>query len=76
MTDAYERVPLDKMEVIGLPGEERLIYQCPCGDFFDISLGDLILGGRVAVCPSCSLEIVIVDASRDDVMRLAALIAD
>jgi diphthamide biosynthesis protein 3 len=35
-------------------------YPCPCGDRFEISLGDLRDGENVAVCPSCSLMIKVV----------------
>jgi diphthamide biosynthesis protein 3 len=38
-------------------------YPCPCGDRFEISIGDLRDGEEIAVCPSCSLMIrVIFDA--------------
>ena len=35
-------------------------YPCPCGDQFEISLGDLQEGEEVAVCPSCSLQIKVI----------------
>ena len=35
-------------------------YPCPCGDRFEISLGDLRDGEEVAVCPSCSLMIKVI----------------
>lgn len=35
-------------------------YPCPCGDRFEISIGDLRDGEDVAVCPSCSLMIKVV----------------
>ena len=35
-------------------------YPCPCGDQFEISLGDLQDGEEVAVCPSCSLQIKVI----------------
>ncbi|BDD58275.1 Diphthamide biosynthesis protein 3 [Monascus purpureus] len=39
-------------------------FPCPCGDRFEISIGDLRDGEDIAVCPSCSLMIrVIFDAS-------------
>lgn len=38
-------------------------FPCPCGDRFEISIGDLRDGEDIAVCPSCSLMIrVIFDA--------------
>ena len=45
-------------------------YPCPCGDQFEISLGDLRDGEEVAVCPSCSLQIkVIFDVVRTKSLR-------
>ena len=35
-------------------------YPCPCGDRFEISIGDLRDGEEIAVCPSCSLMIRVV----------------
>jgi diphthamide biosynthesis protein 3 len=35
-------------------------YPCPCGDRFEISLGDMRDGEDVGVCPSCSLMIRVV----------------
>lgn len=35
-------------------------FPCPCGDRFEISLGDLREGEEIAVCPSCSLMIRVV----------------
>lgn len=35
-------------------------YQCPCGDFFAISLDDLQSGEEIATCPSCTLVIRVV----------------
>ena len=35
-------------------------YPCPCGDRFEISIGDLRDGEDVAVCPSCSLMIKVI----------------
>lgn len=35
-------------------------YPCPCGDRFEISLGDLRNGEDVGVCPSCSLMIKVI----------------
>lgn len=35
-------------------------YPCPCGDRFQISLNDLLMGKEIAVCPSCSLQIKII----------------
>ncbi|RDI78109.1 hypothetical protein Vi05172_g11860 [Venturia inaequalis] len=35
-------------------------YPCPCGDRFEISIGDMRDGEDVGVCPSCSLMIRVV----------------
>ena len=35
-------------------------YPCPCGDRFEIPIGDLRDGEEVAVCPSCSLMIRVI----------------
>lgn len=35
-------------------------YPCPCGDRFEISLGDMRDGEDVGICPSCSLMIRVV----------------
>jgi diphthamide biosynthesis protein 3 len=35
-------------------------YPCPCGDRFEISIGDLRDGEDVAQCPSCSLMIRVI----------------
>ncbi|QDS73558.1 Diphthamide biosynthesis protein 3 [Venturia effusa] len=35
-------------------------YPCPCGDRFEISIGDMRDGEDVGICPSCSLMIRVV----------------
>ena len=35
-------------------------YPCPCGDRFEIGLGDLRAGEDIAVCPSCSLMVRVI----------------
>jgi len=35
-------------------------YPCPCGDKFEIALVELLDGGDVAVCPSCSLMVRVI----------------
>ncbi|KAG5948599.1 Diphthamide biosynthesis protein 3 [Claviceps sp. Clav32 group G5] len=35
-------------------------YPCPCGDRFQIALGDLRNEEDIAVCPSCSLMIRVI----------------
>jgi diphthamide biosynthesis protein 3 len=35
-------------------------YPCPCGDRFEIGIGELREGENIAICPSCSLQIRVV----------------
>ncbi|EWC47646.1 diphthamide biosynthesis protein 3 [Drechslerella stenobrocha 248] len=35
-------------------------YPCPCGDRFEIAIGDLREGEDIAVCPGCSLMIRVI----------------
>jgi diphthamide biosynthesis protein 3 len=59
---AYDEVDLDDMEWNG--ELKAYTYQCPCGDFFQITLDELKRGEDVAHCPSCSLVLVVIyDAS-------------
>ena len=55
----YETVHIDQMEYDADMNLFR--YPCPCGDLFEISVDDLLSGERVALCPSCSLTILIDD---------------
>ena len=53
----------DEIEIEDMTFDKKLQlyhYPCPCGDRFEISLGDLRDGEEVAVCPSCSLMIKVV----------------
>jgi diphthamide biosynthesis protein 3 len=53
----------DEIEIEDLtydPALQLYHFPCPCGDRFEISLGDLRDGEDVAVCPSCSLMIRVV----------------
>jgi len=53
----------DEIEIEDMTFDENLQiyhYPCPCGDRFEISLGDLRDGEEVAVCPSCSLMIKVI----------------
>ena len=57
----HEEVEIEDFEF----DEETKIYTfpCPCGDLFEISLGQLQAGEDIARCPSCSLIVkVIYDA--------------
>lgn len=58
----------DEIEIEDMTFDEDLqlyTYPCPCGDRFQIGLGDLQDNEDIAVCPSCSLMIrVIFDAVR------------
>lgn len=41
-------------------------YQCPCGDVFQITRGDLRAGEDIARCPSCTLVVRVVYDEDDD----------
>ena len=49
----YDTVQLSDMEF----QDSVFYYPCPCGDLFEISLTDVLNGGRIATCPTCSLKI-------------------
>ena len=40
-------------------------YPCPCGDRFEINLSDLHDEWKIAVCPSCSLQIRVIFETSD-----------
>ncbi|MCJ1447016.1 MAG: Diphthamide biosynthesis protein 3 [Stictis urceolatum] len=53
----------DDIEIEDMTFDETLQiyhYPCPCGDRFEISIGDLRDGEDVAQCPSCSLMIRVI----------------
>lgn len=53
----------DEIEIEDMTYDKKLQlyhYPCPCGDRFEISIGDLRDGEEVAVCPSCSLMIKVI----------------
>jgi diphthamide biosynthesis protein 3 len=53
----------DEIEIEDMTFDDTLQvyhYPCPCGDRFEISIGDLREGDEIAVCPSCSLMIRVV----------------
>jgi diphthamide biosynthesis protein 3 len=53
----------DEIEIEDMTFDPKLQiyhYPCPCGDRFEIFLGDLRDGEEVAVCPSCSLMIKVI----------------
>ena len=43
-------------------------YPCPCGDRFEIYMDDLRDGEKIAVCPSCSLQIRVI-FEKDDLPK-------
>ena len=63
----YETVHIDQMEYDRHMSLFR--YPCPCGDLFEIAVDDLLSGERVALCPTCSLTILI-----DDDVEVAAYV--
>jgi len=54
----YDEIEIEDMTYD--PAVQLFHFPCPCGDRFEISLGDLRDGEDVAVCPSCSLMIKVV----------------
>ena len=53
----------DEIEIEDLEWEreiETFFYPCPCGDRFQITLEELMMGEEIARCPSCSLTIRVV----------------
>jgi len=51
----YDEVNLQDLEFDEV--EEEYTYPCPCGDEFRISHAQLMRGERIALCPSCSLQL-------------------
>jgi len=54
----YDEIEIEDMTFD--PALQIYHFPCPCGDRFEISLGDLHDGEEVAVCPSCSLMIKVI----------------
>ena len=63
----YEEVEIEDLDF----DSEKLEYSypCPCGDRFRISLEDLWDGEDIALCPSCTLRIMII-YDEDDLPEL------
>ncbi|KAF2839633.1 CSL family zinc finger-containing protein [Patellaria atrata CBS 101060] len=64
MADSY----YDEIEIEDMVFDTKLQlyhFPCPCGDRFEISLGDLRDGEDVAVCPTCSLMIKVIFEASD-----------
>ncbi|ODV84750.1 hypothetical protein CANARDRAFT_200151 [[Candida] arabinofermentans NRRL YB-2248] len=53
--------------------QQLFTYPCPCGDRFQIGLGDLRDGEDVAVCPSCSLMVQVI-FDEDDLQQFIDMI--
>lgn len=64
MSDDEEISVYDEVEIEDMTYDEALqtyFYPCPCGDRFQIALGDLQDEETdIAVCPSCSLMIRVI----------------
>lgn len=54
----YDEIEIEDMDYDA--ATQLYHYPCPCGDRFEIYIGDLRDGEDVAVCPSCSLMIRVV----------------
>lgn len=54
----YDEIEIEDME---WDSElETFFYPCPCGDRFQVTLEELIMGEEIARCPSCSLMIRVI----------------
>lgn len=62
----YDEIEIEDMTFN--PDLQLYTYPCPCGDRFQIGLGDLQDNEDIAVCPSCSLMIRVIF----DMVRLGA----
>ena len=58
MTVYHDEVEIEDFEYD--EDDETYYYPCPCGDQFEISKADLLLGEEEATCPSCSLVIKVI----------------
>ena len=67
MHGAYDEVDLEDME--WSEELEAFTHQCPCGDFFQITLEELRRGEDVAHCPSCSLVLLVIYDPEDVEVR-------
>ena len=54
----YDEIEIEDMTFD--PDLQLYTYPCPCGDRFQIGLGDLQDSEDIAVCPSCSLMIRVI----------------
>ncbi len=60
----YDEVDIEDMEF--REDDQTYYYPCPCGDLFRISKELIDIGERVAICPSCSLTLLVVADDDDD----------
>ena len=54
----YEEIEIEDLDYD--PKKQLYTYPCPCGDKFAIGLDELHDGEDVALCPSCTLRILII----------------
>lgn len=59
----YDQVEIEDMMFDA--DNQVFTYPCPCGDRFQISIGDMFDGEEIAVCPSCSLMIQVIFEKED-----------
>lgn len=59
----YDEIEIEDMEYE--PDISTFFYDCPCGDRFQITLGQLKSGEDVAECPSCTLQIKVIFDNED-----------
>jgi diphthamide biosynthesis protein 3 len=54
----YEEVPMAEFTISD--DGALLQHPCPCGDLFEMALGEFLRGATVAQCPTCSLTVLLV----------------
>jgi len=59
----YEEVEIEDLDYD--PVKLVYTYPCPCGDKFQITLEELWDGEDIALCPSCTLRIMVVYDEED-----------
>jgi len=59
----YEEVEIEDLDYD--PVNYIYTYPCPCGDKFSITLEELWDGEDIALCPSCTLRIMVIYEEED-----------
>mmetsp|Transcript_7245 Transcript_7245/g.6862 ORF Transcript_7245/g.6862 Transcript_7245/m.6862 type:complete len:96 (+) Transcript_7245:40-327(+) len=59
----YEEIEIEDMDYD--PLKLQYTYPCPCGDQFQITLEELWDGEDIGICPSCTLQIMVIYDEED-----------